>query len=104
MPQLVTIAVRDCQPVNLVSAFEAPVAARRGIVGESCLRLADEMRRVSDLWGMTPMSTLSTYELPDDTESAERMRQALGAPLAFPELLASAVETAAGRLAGQGSD
>jgi CRISPR system Cascade subunit CasC len=58
-PDLVTLVVRDDQPVNLVSAFEDPVPAP-GIVDTSVRRLASELDR-GRLWGDAPRLVVSTW-------------------------------------------
>jgi len=61
-PAVVTFVVRDNQPVNLVSAFEAPVVAgKEGLVSESAVRLAAELRQAADLWGDPFLSVASSY-------------------------------------------
>lgn len=60
-PELVTLVVREDQPVNLVSAFEDPVTAP-GIATKSVARLAEELDRSSALWGRPPVLVVSTYQ------------------------------------------
>lgn len=46
VPQALLVIVRDDRPVNLVSAFEKPVKAKKGgYVNESILRLFDELNK-----------------------------------------------------------
>lgn len=79
-PELVTLVVRDDQPVNLVSAFEDPITGP-GIAHKSVARLADELDRSSRLWGTPPRLVVSTYE-PRDGDS-ERDLTPLGELLPF---------------------
>ncbi len=65
-PELVTLVVRDDQPVNLVSAFEDPVIGP-GIADKSVARLADELARGARLWGAPPRLVVSTYEARGET-------------------------------------
>ena len=93
VPSLVSVALRDDQPVNLVSAFESPVRANHGVAGKSAIRLAEEMGRVTELWGLAPVQVFSTYAMPDDDSEAAAMREALGSPQPFAEVV-TAVTTA----------
>jgi CRISPR system Cascade subunit CasC len=94
LPNLVTVVIREDQPVNLVSAFEKPVPPREGIVGESVQRLIDELARANELWGRAPLAVASTYSpAKSDNEQA-----VLGAPLPFPELVTTVTDTVRGRL------
>ncbi len=63
VPQLVALVVRQGQPVNLVTAFEAPVAAdaHGGIAMNSVLRLDRELAGMSEQWGLVPASVKATY-------------------------------------------
>lgn len=56
-PELVMVLVRDDQPVNLVSAFEAPVWSRTGFAEESAERLMIAYRDSTTRWGTTPVLT-----------------------------------------------
>ncbi|MCW2723074.1 type I-E CRISPR-associated protein Cas7/Cse4/CasC [Pseudonocardia sp.] len=94
LPNLVTVVIREDQPVNLVSAFEKPVPPREGIVGESVQRLIDELARANELWGRAPLAVASTYSpAKSDNELA-----VLGAPLPFPKLVTTVTDTVRGRL------
>jgi len=97
-PFLVSVALRADQPVNLVSAYESPVLGSRGVAGESAVRLAQEMQRVSELWGLAPLQTLSTYAKPDDEVHAGLMREAMGPALPFAEVVAGVVAASRERL------
>ena len=97
-PFLVTVALRSDQPVNLVSAYESPVRANRGVAGESAVRLAEEMRRVTELWGLAPLHVLSTYATPVDEKEAGAMREAIGSPRPFAEVVAGVVAASRARL------
>lgn len=99
-PSLVSVVVRDDQPVNLVSAFEAPVRAdERGIAQLSALRLAEEMSQASTLWGLTPLNVASTYSGGDH----DTLRQALGDSRPFPAVVDETVTAVRRHVAGQGS-
>ncbi|UER54837.1 type I-E CRISPR-associated protein Cas7/Cse4/CasC [Kineosporiaceae bacterium SCSIO 59966] len=99
-PSLVSVVVRDDQPVNLVSAFEAPVRAdERGIAQLSALRLAEEMSQASTLWGLTPLNVASTYSGGDH----DTLRQALGDSRPFPAVVDQTVTAVRRHVAGQGS-
>lgn len=57
-PSLVAVVVREDQPVNLVSAFEKPVASPEGGIAElSARRLAEEHLRGVEQWGDQPAYT-----------------------------------------------
>jgi CRISPR system Cascade subunit CasC len=100
-PALVTVAIRDDQPVNLVSAFEAPVTANgHGLVGGSIQRLAAELTRASDLWGLPRPTVISTYALAGSAPADQETAAALGEPRPFPELVHAACDAARARLAG----
>jgi CRISPR system Cascade subunit CasC len=99
LPSLVSVAVRDDQPVNLVSAFEEPVRGNAGIVAKSELRLAEEMRRAATTWGLPPRSVASTYTMPSDDRSQATLRDALGEPVPFAELVSAVADAAQADLA-----
>ncbi|WP_406490753.1 type I-E CRISPR-associated protein Cas7/Cse4/CasC [Streptomyces sp. NBC_01604] len=82
LPHLVLVTVRTDQPVNLVSAFEEPVAGHSGLATESAVRLADELASVGDTWGTVPARTLATYGV-----EADKVTESFGSSLAFPVLL-----------------
>jgi CRISPR system Cascade subunit CasC len=85
-PSLVAVVVRADQPVNLVSAYEKPVAASEGIVAESASRLAKEFATATDQWGDTPLYVGICHTLGDDTDEAAQLTQAFGANLTFAKL------------------
>lgn len=62
-PQLVTLVVRQGQPINLVTAFEEAVRSRSesGFASSSIAKLGDELRDMSEKWGLVPVSVQSTY-------------------------------------------
>lgn len=66
VPSLVSLVLRDDQPVNLVSAFEDPVPATGGFTAESMRRLAAELGTTAELWGSAPVLVASTYSHPPD--------------------------------------
>jgi CRISPR system Cascade subunit CasC len=88
-PNLVALTVRDDQPVNLVSAFEAPIRSTTGVAAESARRLAEELQRTSDLWGLTPRFIAATYY---PGAHAETLSAALGDPKPFEDTIAGAID------------
>ncbi|WP_406381392.1 type I-E CRISPR-associated protein Cas7/Cse4/CasC [Streptomyces sp. NBC_00117] len=89
-PSLVAVVVRTDQPVNLVSAFEEPIAAEPGIQANSARRLAEEHITATQVWGDTPLygaasHTFTTSE-PRTKDTAETLAQAFGDPVAFADL------------------
>lgn len=101
LPSLVSVAIRTDQPVNLVGAFEEPVRARgeQGIAGASLIRLAQETNQVAAVWGATPDLVISSYT-PPTGKDASLVRDAFGAPVAFPALL----DTLAGEITARLAD
>jgi CRISPR system Cascade subunit CasC len=93
LPSLVSVMLREDQPVNLVSAFEAPIPTRGGIAGASITALANEHRRIVDQWGHPPTATLSTY-MPVPHE-ADVVEGSFGSSVSFADLRAGAREHAA---------
>ncbi|MFF2923478.1 type I-E CRISPR-associated protein Cas7/Cse4/CasC [Streptomyces celluloflavus] len=92
-PSLVAVVVRTDQPVNLVSAFEEPVAAEAGIQANSARRLAEEHITATQVWGDTPLygaasHTFTTRE-PRTKATAETLTQAFGEPVTFADLRAA---------------
>ncbi|MEV8328868.1 type I-E CRISPR-associated protein Cas7/Cse4/CasC [Kitasatospora sp. NPDC056731] len=88
-PSLVAVVVRADQPVNLVSAYENPVPASRGIVAESARRLAVEFATATEQWGDSPLYVGICHTLGADTgadESAQQLAEAFGANRTFTEL------------------
>lgn len=86
LPSLVTVAVRTDQPVNLVSAFEQPIRCSDGLAAKSARRLAQELLTVGERWAAPAAQVVSTYDAGKD---GDMLREALGEPAPFPELLAS---------------
>jgi CRISPR system Cascade subunit CasC len=99
LPALVSVVLRDDQPVNLVSAFEQPVPHKAGIVAESVKRLVVEMGRTSELWGPAPVAVWSTYAPSPDGIHEVAARDTLGAPLPFKDVISAATESVQSRLA-----
>ncbi len=98
-PNLLTVAVRTDQPVNLVSAFENPVRPDgRGILAASVQQFAAEMTTAATLWGLRPVLVASTYSAPDDTQATATLTKALGAAKPFPEVIDTVVAVARDRL------
>lgn len=95
-PGLVALVVRGDQPVNLVSAFEEPVhASGRGLFRESRQRLAAELRKATDLWGLEPLSVAATYDAGDDTTA---LADVLGGAVPFSRAVSATVEALDGRM------
>jgi len=89
LPSLVAVAVREDQPVNLVSAFERPVSPTSdlGIAGASAQRLAREQIQVVRQWGDEPSYTAITHMFETDQEPGTTLKEAFGSPVTFPKLL-----------------
>ena len=86
VPHLLLACLRTDQPVNLVSAFEQPVLGRTsGIAQQSMVRLAQESDQMSQTWGLGAGLTLATYA--SLGEGTDKVAEAFGASLPFPELL-----------------
>ena len=101
LPGLVSVAIRDDQPVNLVSAFESPVRAASGIAAESAARLVTEMRNTNELWGLTPVQVASTYTPTGDQTADSATADVLGPPMPFGDLLTAVTSTVRARMAGE---
>lgn len=90
LPALVSVVLREDQPVNLVSAFEEPVHSTAGVAADSARRLIAEMTRTTELWGLAPIAVFSTYSpRPDELDSAA-VRDTLGVPLPFKDMVSAA--------------
>lgn len=98
LPGLVSVAVRDDQPINLVSAFESPIRTTAGTFDASVARLADEARKVGQLWGVPPLHLASTYSAPD--ADVARFREVFGQPQPFKELVTMIAGVARERMTG----
>ncbi|MFI9624610.1 type I-E CRISPR-associated protein Cas7/Cse4/CasC [Streptomyces sp. NPDC052042] len=89
-PSLVAVVVRTDQPVNLVSAFEEPVATEAGIQANSARRLAEEHITATQVWGDTPLYGAASYTFttrePRTKDTAETLTQAFGEPVTFADL------------------
>lgn len=57
LPDLVLLTIRDDQPVNLVGAFEAPVASPDGRVKAATTALLARADQLQDAFGTTPVAT-----------------------------------------------
>lgn len=109
LPSLVSFAVREDQPVNLVSAFETPVRSKDGIAGKAAVRLADEFNRVASDWGFTPLSVASIYDPAlaatasgrdeDRTKNEESLARAFGEPRPLAEAINAVTDAVRDRLA-----
>lgn len=91
VPHLVAVVVRQDQPVNLVSAFEAPVLPGAGLAGESARRLAVELTRASDLWALAPLAVAASYD--PSLADAATLTGAFGAARPFPDVVSATVDT-----------
>jgi len=102
VPSLVTVMVRDDQPVNLVSAFEAPVRGDGGMVARSVVELARETVRVRDAWGISPVRVATRYDLPTEVrpDDEELLRDAFGPAVSFDELVRTVEDVTRERLNG----
>ncbi|WP_432023576.1 type I-E CRISPR-associated protein Cas7/Cse4/CasC [Streptomyces parvus] len=89
-PSLVAVVVRTDQPVNLVSAFEEPVAAEAGIQANSARRLAEEHLTATQVWGDTPLYSAASHTFTDrerrTKDTVETLTQAFGEPVSFADL------------------
>ncbi|QKW06326.1 type I-E CRISPR-associated protein Cas7/Cse4/CasC [Streptomyces sp. NA04227] len=90
LPSLVSVVLRSDQPVNLVTAYEEPVAPSSGISAESARRLAEEYRTAVERWGDTPLFSGVSHAFHGET--AQRLEAAFGPALAFPELVDGVTE------------
>ncbi|MBQ6347333.1 MAG: type I-E CRISPR-associated protein Cas7/Cse4/CasC [Clostridia bacterium] len=80
LPDVVYIALRGDQPLNLVGAFEKPVRANDGLLGPSVRVLANYARSICEKYDMPP---LIEYDLGGDitgrsSGGLKRMLEALG--------------------------
>ncbi|MFJ2649462.1 type I-E CRISPR-associated protein Cas7/Cse4/CasC [Streptomyces sp. NPDC087420] len=87
LPSMVVVVVRTDQPVNLVSAFEEPVAASSGIAAASARNLAREHAKAVRAWGDTPEFTGLCHTFADSSDTAELLTSTFGETRAFPQLL-----------------
>ncbi|MFD9717841.1 type I-E CRISPR-associated protein Cas7/Cse4/CasC [Streptomyces sp. NPDC059076] len=87
LPSLVAVVVRTDQPVNLVSAFEEPIAVTSGIAAASARSLAQEHARAVRAWGDTPALTALCHTFDESDDTAKLLESAFGEAVAFPELL-----------------
>lgn len=103
LPELVYVAVRDDQPVNLVSAFEEPVRSKNGNSAASGRLLAKESLRLIEQWVSPPVESLGVYKTQEDPESNGMLASAFGPAKTFPALLDRLREVATDRLQDAGS-
>jgi len=93
LPSLVAVVVRTDQPVNLVSAFEEPIAPSSGIAAASARRLAAEYATATSAWGDTPAFTALCHTFANAGDSGESgttakvLEKTFGESVAFPQLL-----------------
>lgn len=86
-PSLVAVVVRSDQPVNLVSAYEKPIPASKGILATSAERLAAEYITATTQWGDAPHHIAICHTLGTDTTDAKALTEAFGPNQTFPQLL-----------------
>ncbi|MEY7974239.1 type I-E CRISPR-associated protein Cas7/Cse4/CasC [Saccharomonospora xinjiangensis] len=90
-PSLVAVVIRADQPVNLVSAFENPVALREddtdGIAEKSACRLAREYGIAVRQWGDEPVLAAACHTFAPDSKAAEAVEGVFGPNHTFTELL-----------------
>lgn len=85
-PALVLVVGREDQPVNLVTAFEAPVTtAGGGIEQESLRRLATHFTNDMSQWGDHPAVVVANFSAP--AGAAAQMSSAFGESVPFDTLL-----------------
>jgi CRISPR system Cascade subunit CasC len=86
-PALVAAVVREGQPVNLVTAFEAPVTGSGGVLSESMDRLARAFVAERDRWGDAPVAVIASWS-PDlaGSEADAAVISAFGSSLSFADL------------------
>ena len=99
LPSLVVFALREDQPVNLVSAFERPVNSPGGIIPASIVALAKEFQNASEQCGSTPTVVAGTY-VPVCEQDRETVTAAFGPSLTFQDVLSQARECVSEWLAG----
>ncbi|MBT2880194.1 type I-E CRISPR-associated protein Cas7/Cse4/CasC [Streptomyces sp. McG5] len=87
LPSLVAVVVREDQPVNLVSAFEQPVATPSGIAAASAIRLAEEHTRATVTWGDAPAFAAATHVFTDHQKTTAVLNSAFGPSIPFSALL-----------------
>lgn len=95
LPSLVAVVVREDQPVNLVSAFEEPIAVTSdattgltsGIAAASAGKLAQEQKRAVKAWGDVPALTGLCHTFEESGDTAKLLESAFGEAIAFPQLL-----------------
>jgi CRISPR system Cascade subunit CasC len=98
-PNLLTVALRGDQPVNLVSAFEQPVrAAKLGVLDGSIDQFSRELTTAAELWGLRPELISSTYRTPDDAERDKALTAALGPSTSLTKVIETVTDAARDRL------
>lgn len=98
LPNLLTVAVRHDQPVNLVSAFEQPVLPyRHGLLPDSIQKFAEELDTTSTLWGLRPDLLVSAYRTPTGP-AAKTVVDVLGKATPFDEVIDTVVTAARDQL------
>lgn len=85
-PALIAVVVRQDQPVNLVSAFESPIASTSGYMAASQQRLAQLAISEAQRWGDTPILAAASYQASGEAERS--LTEAFGASKPLPEVIA----------------
>jgi CRISPR system Cascade subunit CasC len=98
LPSLVSVIVRDDQPVNLVSAFETPVRSTNGILAESQRQLVEELRKTREQWELTPLRIASMYSTNGNDSDTAAAHDILGEPMSFTALTSAVIDTVRQRL------
>lgn len=93
-PALIAVVVRADQPVNMVSAFEAPIASTHGYMAESQKRLAQLAIDEAERWGDTPVLTAASYQAAGDVATV--VAKAFGASKPLPAVIADVQAAVAG--------
>ncbi|MEU9609808.1 type I-E CRISPR-associated protein Cas7/Cse4/CasC [Streptomyces sp. NPDC048057] len=99
LPSLVAVVVRGDQPVNLVSAFEEPIAAASGIAARSAQRLAREHATSVRTWGDAPSWAGACHSFEPESAAGAELAGVFGPSESFPGLLTGLHEHLAGRVA-----
>ncbi|QDY09428.1 type I-E CRISPR-associated protein Cas7/Cse4/CasC [Micromonospora sp. HM134] len=98
IPSLVSYVVRTNQPVNLVTAFEKPIRSRDGIAAAATTRLATEVDRTSNAWGLTPLAVASVYD--PALADASTIARAFGESRSLADAIDATTATVRTRLTG----
>ena len=88
-PGFVGVVLREDQPVNLVSAFEKPVASDHGTLEPSVVELGRFQVGEAARWGDAPLARVATYRAPSRQADADQVTEAFGPSVSFDQLLDS---------------